>query len=502
MSMDARSRYAWVVRNVTQPPVEGLGDEAEDHLHRLMATWQLISDLSFADLLLFVNDDEDRFRIVGQMRPYTARTLYPSDLVGEVVETSWHPFVERAWREQRRLRAPQAVFIDAEPVRVETVPVRRRGKVVAVLSVEAAEVPARATGRLEAAYLQAADALLEMVAGGAFPFKEAHGMIGSPRVGDGLITLDSSGRVTFASPNATSAFRRMGTNSLPPGQQLPNRVAVLVAEAMAGRRPIESDIEGEGAVTDVRIIPLLRGVTERRGALVLCRDVTELRRRERVISRREATIREVHHRVKNNLQTVASLLRLQARRLTDHPMAVDALEESVRRITSIALVHETLTEEPSGAVDMGDVARRVVRMLEGSLGSEGVRIVVEAESVRVPAAVATPLSVVLNELVQNALEHGLGNRAGTVTVRLHDGGDALELEVTDDGEGPPDPEAEPPAPVTRPGGGLGLRLVRALVEEELGGRFTLTRAGEHGSVARASIPPQQPDLQSDGAETE
>src|SRR6266487_2980314 len=105
-----------------------------------MAAWQLIADLSFADLLLCVPAGADRFRIVGQMRPHTARTLYPADLVGEVVETGWHPFVERAWRERRRLLAPQPVFIDAEPVRIETVPVRRRGSVLAVLSVEAAEV--------------------------------------------------------------------------------------------------------------------------------------------------------------------------------------------------------------------------------------------------------------------------------------------------------------------------------------------------------------------------
>jgi two-component sensor histidine kinase len=459
-----------------------------------MAAWQLIADLSFADLLLFVPTGEETFRIVGQMRPYTARTLYPTDLVGEIVEPGWHPFVERAWREERRLLAPQPVFIDAEPVRVEAVPVRRRGAVIAVLSVEAAEVPARATGRLEAAYLQAGDALLEMVTSGTFPFKEAHDLIGSPRVGDGMIVLDASGRVEFASPNATSAFRRMGTNSLPPGQPLPNRVAVLVAEAMAGRRPIESDVEEAGAVTDVRIIPLLRGLTERRGALVLCRDMTELRRRERVISRREATIREVHHRVKNNLQTVASLLRLQARRLTDQPMAVAALEESVRRITSIALVHETLTEEPTGMVDMGDVARRVVRMLEGSLGHENVRIAIEAEPVRVGADIATPLSVVLNELVHNALEHGLGNRAGTVTVRLHSGLDgAIELEVSDDGEGATTLADDEVERIPRPGGGLGLRLVRGLVEEELGGRFSLARASERGSVARATIPPLEPE---------
>jgi two-component system, sensor histidine kinase PdtaS len=292
--------------------------------------------------------------------------------------------------------------------------------------------------------------------------------------------------VEFASPNATSAFRRMGTNALPIGQPLPHRVAILVAEAMAGRRPVESEIEADGAVTDVRIVPLLAG-TGRRGALTLIREVTELRRRDRVISRREATIREVHHRVKNNLQTVAALLRLQARRLDDSPTAVAALEESVRRIASIALVHETLTEEFEGAVDMGDVARRVVRMLEGSLGRDDVRIKLEAASIRVDAAVATPLAVVLNELIQNAVDHGLGNGPGTVTVRLHGGGShPVELEVTDDGGGP---STEPGAGSGR---GLGLRLVRGLVEEELGGRFLLARTPGHGSLATATVPTAEP----------
>jgi two-component sensor histidine kinase len=507
-----------VRKEISGPTRQRLDAKASEHLHRLMAGWQLIADLAFADLLLFRPvEHNENFRIVGQLRPYTARTLYPADLVGEEVEPGWHPFVERAWLEQRRLRSPQPVLIDAEPVRVEAVPVRHKGTVIAVLSVEAAEAPARPTGRLEAAYLRAADALLEMVADGTFPFKEAHDLIASPRVGDGLVVLDASGRVEFASPNATSAFRRMGTNSLPLGQPLPPPAAVMVAEAMAGRRPIESDMEMNGAVTDLRVVPLLRG-HQRRGALVLCREVTELRRRDRVISRREATIREVHHRVKNNLQTVASLLRLQARRLDDHPLAVAALEESVRRIAAIALVHETLTEELEGAVDMAEVARRVVRMLEGSLGREDVRIAVDAQSVRVDAHVATPLSVVLNELVQNAVEHGLGDTPGTITVHLHaTPAGHLELEVTDEPAAPAVPAApglvgglaaDPPgadaALLPEPAGllagdagggsgGLGLRLVRGLVEEELGGRFSLVHrtAPARGSVARAVIPPQE-----------
>ena len=507
------------------PPVRRrLSDDAIEHLHNLMAGWQLIADLAFADLLLFLAvEGSESFRIVGQLRPYTARTLYPADLVGQVVEPTWHPYVERAWREGRRQRSLEPILIDAEPVRVETVPVRHGGEIVAVLSVESPETPARPTGRLEASYLGAAGALLEMVAAGTFPFVEAHDPTASPRVGDGLVVLDASGRVEFASPNATSAFRRMGTNALPFGQPLPHRAAILVAEAMAGGRPVESEIEDAGAVTDVRVVPLLRD-SGNRGALVLVREATELRRLGRVISRREATIREVHHRVKNNLQTVASLLRLQARRLGDHPQAVAALEDSVRRITSIALVHETPTEEFEGAVDMADVARRVVRMLEGSLGREDVHIELHTASVRVDAAVATPLAVVLNELIQNAVEHGLGDGPGTVSVELRGGDDRpVELQVHDDGDGAPDPagpgvsEPHPPeagAPgregsraadrgrpaVHSPGGtgfsgvhslegGLGLRLVRALVEEELRGQFTLTHPAGQGSIATATIPP-------------
>src|SRR4029450_2668303 len=170
---------------------------------------------------------------------------------------------------------------------------------------------------------------------------------------------------------------------------------------------------------------------------------------------------------------------------------------------------------------MADVAQRVVRMLEGSLGREDVHIDLHTASVQVDAAVATPLAVILNELIQNAIEHGLGDGPGAVTVELRGGGDQpVELQVHDDGgarsperpgraPGPPEgersrppsgvlagvPSPGPPSPgilspgIHSPGGGLGLRLVRALVEEELNGKFTLAHPAGRGSIATAVIPP-------------
>src|SRR5207237_6543108 len=110
----------------------------------------------------------------------------------------------------------------------------------------------------------------------------------------------------------------------------------------------------------LRCLPLVEDGTVT-GALVLLRDISELRRRDRLLISMDATIREIHHRVKNNLQTISSLLRLQGRRL-DSPEAKGAIEESVRRIRSIALVHETLSRETGADGQFNDLVRPRVRM--------------------------------------------------------------------------------------------------------------------------------------------
>jgi len=476
-----------------------LQPEDLEWLHLIVADWQIMADLSFADLVLWVpTADETQYVAVAQMRPNTGPTSYVDDLVGHVVPRGRRPLLDQALDEGRIVREGDPEWREAVPVRVESIPVRRGDRVIAVIARNTNLLTARTPSRLELTYLQTASDLAQMIATGRFPLPNSRSHLDAmPRVGDGMLRLDADGLVTYASPNAVSVFHRLGLATELVGAHLGKLCADLAVstgptdealiETASGRKARDTELANDrGAAMRLRSIPL-RPSGERIGALVLIRDVTELRRRDRELMTKDATIREIHHRVKNNLQTVAALLRLQARRL-DEPRGKAALQEAVRRVGSIAIVHETLSQTLDEQVDFDEIADRVLSMVvdfsaAGSLGrtSGGV----PAEPVRprrvgsfgvLGATVATPLAMVLTELLQNAFEHGLDGGAGTLLeVNALRRGDRLCITVVDDGRGLPlgfDP---------RSAGNLGLQIVRTLVQGELGGEFDM-RAREGGGT--------------------
>src|SRR6266542_1217454 len=315
-----------------------LADADMEWLHALVSDWQLLADLSFADLILWAGRrDGGGWVAVAQMRPTTGPTAFHDDIVGTTVPPGEHPLLDTAAREGRICREGDPDWIDGVPVREETIPVRRDGRIIAVIQRSTNLSSARTPSRLELTYLQSADDLAQMVAAGRFPFPgEQPTLVRSPRVGDGLLRLDRGGRVMYASPNALSAYRRLGISADLVGADLGPLTTVIgdpgaavddsLTAVASGRLPRETEVEGNGSVVQLRAIPL--AVDARRtGALVLVRDVTELRRRDRELLTKDATIREIHHRVNNNLQTVAALLRLQARRMRV-PEGRAALEEA------------------------------------------------------------------------------------------------------------------------------------------------------------------------------
>ncbi len=332
-----------------------------------------------------------------------------------------------------------------------------------------------------------------MISQGAFPIpSERRAWTSSPRVGDGFVRTDAAGIVTYASPNAQSAYRRLGLAGDLVGEPFAQTTEALLAPSprpvdeavvvtLFGEHPRETEYGNGGATVAARVIPL-SPEGEFAGALVLLRDVTELRSRERELITKDATIREIHHRVKNNLQTVAALLRLQSRRM-EVPAARLALDEAVRRVGSIAIVHETLSQAFNESVDFDDVSDRLAAMVT-EVAAEPTTVVTSRTGSfgQLPADVATPLAMVLTEVLQNAVEHGFPDGAGRISLRALRLAGRLEVVVDDDGRGLPagfDPVSS---------GSLGLSIVRTLVESELGGVISFGTNPEGGTRVDLDIP--------------
>ncbi len=465
----------------------GLHGAPVDALAAVAAEWQILADLSFSDLLMFARDREDgELTVVAQMRPYTAQTIYQEDLVGRTYTADSKPSVTRAFTEGTIIRDGDPDWSTGVPVREEAIPVPYDDEVIAVVTREANLSMVRAPSQLELTYLQAANELSSMLAEGEFPFPGEDGERGlSPRVGDGLLRLDPAGVVSYATPNAISAYRRLGV--------LDNVIGSNVAdfdldpepllEALADGEPLESEIESLGAVVLRRSLPLTRK-HHVLGALMLVREVSELRRHEQLLLYKDATIREIHHRVKNNLQTVASLLRLQSRRLgSDEARA--ALGESVRRISSIALVHETLSQDSRQRVSFDKVTQRLIDMLAVGITDpeRPVTMRLVGSAGELPAEVATPLALVISELLQNAVEHAFPDSGGEVLVLLERHAASLHVEVRDDGIGIPDGWD------LSSSSNLGLRIASTLVDSELGGTLEVERIEDGpGTRCRTLLP--------------
>jgi two-component sensor histidine kinase len=464
-----------------------------DWLHLLMADWQLLADLSFADLVLWVPDGQaSGWLAVAQMRPTTGPTIYWDDVVGQRVPRGRRPQLDEAYDAGRICRERDPDWHADVPVREETIPVSREGRTIAVVSRHTNLAAARTPSRLELTYLDCAAQLARMISEGSYPYPGAApaGALG-PRVGDGLLRLDVEGTVTWASPNGLSAYRRLGLGADLVGAHLGASTASLatslqpVDEALAvvvsGREPRVVEVEAAGSTVVLRAIPLCPGGV-RTGALVLVRDVTELRHRERELVSKDATIREIHHRVKNHLQTVAALLRLQGRRAVE-PETRAALEEAVRRVASIAVVHETLSGGLEQDVDFDVIADRLTASLSDVAVPTGGAVVRRSGSFgRLTPEVATPLALVVNELLANGVEHGLAGQSGTVLLLVHRDDATLRIEVQDDGVG------LAPGFSLRTTPTLGLQIVTTLVESELGGRLLLEPGAAGGTVASVSVP--------------
>ncbi len=475
-----------------------ISKEASHRLRELVTDWQMLADLSFADLILWVPIRKDSKSwptghiAVAHIRPTTAATVFTHDVIGDEIAWGERTRIDEALSGAEILRDSQPERVGELMIKEETIPVLFEEQVIAVISRHRDADLMRSPSRLELNYREIANDLYRMVAEGNFPYTDANSLFDPAlRVGDGLIRLDVSGVISYASPNARSAFNRMGWESELERISL-GEVATRVNKAsnnpqeeglrarLSGKAMRRVECENQGGTIDLLLLPLIHG-SDRIGAIVLLQNVTELRRRERELVTKDATIREIHHRVKNNLQTVSALLRLQSRRIED-PSASAALEEAVRRIASIALVHETLSNSTDATVAFDDVLDRlVVHSLDLSPRMAQLKIIRTGTLGSLEPRIATPLALVITELIHNALEHGLATQGDSLSIGVIRGDSNCIITISDDGVGLPQSFDLVGS------SNLGLQIVRTLTENELRGELTLVSSAK-GTIATLKFP--------------
>lgn len=470
------------------------------HLKHIIDNLALISDLGYASVSLAMLDGEGLL-VLAARRTATAIGPEVVNRIGTHLPLDWpkpltidgpeiapeddfeHEAAQaaafavpvRGTRERTRVNPNDSTLITyrtfADPI------FDASGSVVAVLLRDVASRQLKAPGRMELEFMKMTDELVKGLSRGPLLDQEGAEFHTARRPGDGVLRIDNQGIIAYPSPNAVAILRTAGFE---------DRVRTAHASELPGGGFAIMGVLGRFSALSLEIVVagrtlLYRTIGIDSGAVVLVEDVTELRAEQRLVQAKEATIREVHHRVKNNLQTVAALLRMQARRATNSETK-DALSEATARVNSMAAVHELLSERTLESLDFKTVAERVVTLTLASMAEMDKRVDVAIEAGPAPeldSSVATTLAMVLTELLYNAFEHGGPHIS--LDFEAHDG--RFFLNLSDDGPGfPIDFDSKRDS-------NLGLAIAQTLITQDLGG--TLEFFNQAGACVAIDIPLQK-----------
>jgi two-component sensor histidine kinase/PAS domain-containing protein len=482
-------------QHLLEPTPDALSQSDRDLLDRVAGHLPLLADLTHADAVLFARAG-DQVVVIGQAQPVPVPSPYALPLaVGRTMTRDEAAPIYRLLFDGRSRNLVTTTVIRGAPVLQEVFPVRNeRGDVVGALRSEMLLIEHERQRKRHARFRQAIARARELVVNGKLRGGEHLGRLG---VHDGIMVIDAQGRIEYLSAPAEHLYRRLGyaDNLVKTQLQELETNEYICFKSMERGICLEQRVQEHDLVWIKRVVPLVSGdangwsarVIGRRavpsGAIVAIQDVTDELQKEQELKIKTAMIQEIHHRVKNNLQTIAALLRLQARR-TGNPEVADQLRESIGRIISIAVVHEFLSHEETSVINIHEVSNRILAEVRNGVldHARPISLVLEGtRSFTLPAQQATSCALIINELVQNAVEHAfVGLPGGSIVVRLAEQGGSLCIEIQDDGRGLPhdfDPVRQ---------GGLGMQIVRSLVREDLKGEFELVNG--HGVRAVVSFP--------------
>ena len=451
----------------------------------------ITADLSRSDLLLVIPRNPDQVLVVAQAQPHSIHSLYDGSIVGKCLSRQDAPALFETWRRGRPARFQRELVPTGAPIAHNVYPARgESGRLLALFSIETSMIQLERHRQRHPAFRRAIEWLKMMCMRGELAGAEGLTPFGE---WDGVMLVDRQRRITYLSGIANNLYRRLGYMEDLRGRRLSYLNTLdddLAKAAISARKPLQHEVDEGSRLWIRKALPVWapptftgrvrRAISQQGrpgnvdGVLILVHDATEERRKKQELDVKTTMIQEVHHRVKNNLQTIAATLRMQARR-SSSPEALQALHEAMTRILSVAVIHEFLSRDERQYINIRDVCQRIVGQSRQVATTPAQRITFEVEgpAIYLPSQQATACALVINELIQNAVEHGFEKRkVGRVRIALTDGGDRVHMEVLDNGD------PLPPGFVLGESSSLGLQIVRTLVQSDLNGEVTLENRGQ------------------------
>lgn len=454
-------------------------DLSSDDIHLLetmAGQIPFVSELTETDIFIDALTSNGIDAIVLAWAPPRTHSLYGHSVVGELAYATREPAVYQVFSEGEMVRNVRGVSQEGVPIAQTVVPLHNKKKQIIGVLIMEKDISAEVRQEEQVEFLsQTAERLSSTLM--SFSMTNSNW---EEWLGNGIFVLNLNGEITYANRNAARMYRKVH-NLEPLSSDLMNMLGYSSLPAMLKgmKGPIEISFGPD--VFLVQAHPLVT-YAQLSGCVVSLQDVTELRRKEKQLNIQSAIIREIHHRVKNNLQNVVSLLRLQMHRSKSKAVQAE-FSACINRIFSITQVHDMFSHQSWDSIDLLELAEGILSKLVETftLQKQQIKTSVQGQSVRIPATQAVPMALVINELVTNSLKHGIGPADyGEISILVEESGEIVHMMVADSGKNLIVPD------IKSPSGHLGLYIVNMLICEQLEGTFQLERQGV-STVAKVSF---------------
>lgn len=423
----------------------------------------IISDLTHADVFIDCpTKNPDKAIVVAEAKPISHPSMYKNTVVGELALRENEPAALRTLELGISTKDMKAVTQENANVCQTVAPIKNRDKrVIGVVIVEKDITEAINKDK----YTEMMAETMEELTNNLLSLTDNEGTI-TNYIDDAIIIFDKDGIAKFANPVAVQLYKTIGYRDQIVGMHFNN----LCLDDNLFEKIISRE---KFSISEVNISNYILQVkyalwdSDSIGILMMIKDITKFKQQEKELMLKSVAFKEIHHRVKNNLQMIASLLNLQSRRAENEETKI-ALKQSVSRILSIAATHEIIAQNGIDDVNIKEVIEKIIEKIRMFYCNplKQIDIEVKGDDFKVNSDIATSISLVVNELIENSLEHAFeGKEKGYININIENGKIYSNISVIDNGTGFNIKSVDSKS--------LGLNIVRSIVKEKLFGNLNM-----------------------------